>query len=145
VGSIGSVADGPGEDGEVLDQAVNVRLIVLHRDQPLLDLAPGRQENPAVVLEKPVRVAVPVVHAEEAAIVRYRLVGEDHAALGARGDHVRGQSVVVDGSFYTANGALAEAFDPGVRLRRGHLGEHGPGRGHGQRVPVEGADHLIAA
>ena len=138
-------SDGSGEDGEVLDEAVDVRLIVLHRDEPLLDLAPGRQEDPAVVLVEPVRMAVPVVHAEEAAVVRHGLGGEHDAALGTRGDHVGGQAVVVDGFVYAAGGALAEVFDLLVRLCRGHLGEHGPGRGHGQRVPVEGAHHLIAA
>src|SRR6516164_8525566 len=38
------------ERAEVLDEEVHVRLVVLHGDQPLLDLAPGRQEDPAVVL-----------------------------------------------------------------------------------------------
>src|SRR5271169_3973346 len=144
-GSRGCGAYGSGEDGEVLDEAVDVRLVVLHRDEPLLDLAPGRQEDPAVVLVEPVRVTVPVVHAEEAAVVLYGLGGEYHAALGARGDHVRGQPVVLDGLLYAAGGPLAERLDLLVCPGRGHLGEHGPGRGHGQRVPVEGADHLIAA
>src|SRR5467141_3794489 len=89
----GSWSGGPGEDSEVLDQAVDVRLVVLHRDEPLLDLAPRRQENPAVVLVEPVRVTVPVVRAEEAAVVGDRFGGEDHAALGARGDHVRDEAV----------------------------------------------------
>src|SRR6185437_2016337 len=93
----GSWSGGPGEDGEVCDQAVDIRLIVLHRDQPLLDLAPRRQENPAVVLVEPVRVAVPVIHAEEAAVVRDPAVDEHDAALGAGGDHVRGEAVVFDG------------------------------------------------
>src|SRR6478609_4983465 len=95
---------GPGEDGEVLDQAVDIRLIVLHRDQPLLDLAPRRQENPAVVLEEPVRVAVPVVHAEEAAVAGHGVRREHDAALGARSDHVRDETIFVDGVLY-AGGA----------------------------------------
>src|SRR5579884_112718 len=83
--TLGSGTYGLGEFSEVRDQAVDIRLIVLHRDQPLLDLAPRRQENPAVVLVEPVGVAVPVVHAEEAAVVRHRVGGEDDTALGARG------------------------------------------------------------
>src|SRR5690348_12221033 len=142
---LGFWSGGPGEDGEVLDQAVYIRFVMLHRDQPLLDLAPRRQENPAVVLVEPVRVAVPVVHAEEAAIAGHGVRREHDAALGARGDHVRDETVFVYGVLYAGGGALAEALDVLVRLRRRHLGQHGPGRGHGQRVPVERADHLVAA
>src|SRR6185437_15929470 len=142
VSALGSGTYGLGEFSEVRDQAVDIRLIVLHRDQPLLDLAPRRQENPAVVLVEPVRVAVPVVHAEEAAVVRDLLGGKYDAALGAGGDHVRDEAMFVYGVLYACGGALAEALDVHVRLWRGHLGQHGPGRGHGQRVPVEGADHL---
>src|SRR6478736_9829015 len=96
----GCWSGGPGEDGEILDQAVDIRLIVLHRDQPLLDLAPRRQENSAVVLVEPVRVAVPVVHAEEAAVAGDRVGGEHHAALGAGGDHVRDETMFVYGILY---------------------------------------------
>ena len=49
-------ADRSGEDAEVLHEAVDVGLVVLDRDEPLLDLAPGREEDPAVVLIEPVRV-----------------------------------------------------------------------------------------
>src|SRR5260370_12330470 len=78
-------ADGPGEDGEVLDQAVDVGFVVLDRDQPLLDLAPRREEDAAVVLIEPVRVAVPGRHAQETAVAGDRFGGEHHAALGAGG------------------------------------------------------------
>src|SRR5690242_11886414 len=145
VSALGSGTYGLGEFSEVCGQAVDIRLIVLHRDQPLLDLAPRRQENSAVVLVEPVRVAVPVVHAEEAAVVGDRVGGEHHAALGAGGDYVGGEAVVVYRSADARGGALAELFDVLVRLRRGYLGQHGPGRGHGQRVAVERADHLVAA
>src|SRR5215813_1535710 len=121
----GSWSGSPGEDGEVLDKAVDIRLSVLYRDQPLLDLAPRRQENPAVVLVEPVRVAVPVVHAEEAAVAGDRVRREHDAALGARGDHVRHETVVVDGVLDAGRGALAEALDVLVRPRRRHLGQHG--------------------
>src|SRR5690348_5933141 len=47
VSALGSGTYGMGDFSEVRDQAVDIRLIVLHRDQPLLDLAPRRQENPA--------------------------------------------------------------------------------------------------
>src|SRR5947208_1565968 len=105
----GPAAYGPCEVGEVCDEPVDIRLIVLHRDQPLLDLAPRRQENPAVVLVEPVRVAVPVVHAEEAAVVGHCVRCEYHTALGARGDHVRDEAVFGYGALYARGGALAEA------------------------------------
>src|ERR1700748_1433983 len=95
---------GPGEDGEVLDQAVDIRFVMLHGDQPLLDLAPRRQENAAVALVEPVRVAVPVVHAEEAAIAGHGVRREHDAALGARGDHVRDEAVFVYGVLYAGGG-----------------------------------------
>src|SRR5690348_14168148 len=145
VSALGSGTYGLGEFSEVGGQAVDIRLIVLHRDQPLLDLAPRRQENSAVVLVEPVRVAVPVVHAEEAAVVGDRVGGEHHAALGAGGDYVGGEAVVVDRLADARGGALAEPFDVLVRRGGSHLGQHGPGGGHGQGVPVEGADHLVAA
>ena len=91
------------------------------------------------------RVAVPVVHAEEAAVVGDRVGGEHHAALGAGGDYVGGEAVVVYRLADARGGALAEVLDVVVGLRGGHLGQHGPGRGHGQGVAVEGADHLVAA
>src|SRR6185437_12099270 len=120
----GSWSGGPGEDGEVCDETVDICLIVLHGDQPLLDLAPRRQENPAVVLVEPVRVAVPVVHAEEGAVAGHGIRREHDAALGARGDHVRDETVFGYGVLYAGGGALAEALDVLVRLRRRHLGQH---------------------
>src|SRR5690349_11610935 len=145
VAALGSGTYGLGEFSEVRDQAVDIRLIVLHRDQPLLDLAPRRQENSAVVLVEPVRVAVPVVHAEEAAVVGHRVGGEHHAALGAGGDYVGGEAVVAYRLADARGGALAVLLDVLVRRGGSHLGQHGPGGGHGQGVPVEGADHLVAA
>src|SRR5580692_3911099 len=81
-------ADGSSEDGEVLHEAVDVGLVVLDRDQPLLDLAPGREEDPAVVLIEPVRVAVPVVNAEETAVAGDGFGAEYDAAFGAGSDDV---------------------------------------------------------
>ena len=45
---------------------------MLYGDEPLLDFPPGRQEDPAIVLKQPVCVAVPVVNAEETAVVADR-------------------------------------------------------------------------
>src|SRR5580693_8394534 len=134
-----------GEDAEVVDQAVHVGLVVLDRDQPLLDLAPGREEDAAVVLIKPVRVAVPVVNAQETAVAGDRFGGEHHAALGAGGDHVSGQTRGGDGLLDAGLGPEAEFFDVLVGLGSRHLGEHGAGGGHGQRVTVERTHHLVAA
>ena len=71
---------------------------------------------------------------------------EDDAALGARGDHVRGQPVVVSASCSPAAAARARRRSILlVRLRRGHLGTASARvGGHGQRVAVERADHLVA-
>jgi hypothetical protein len=58
-------SDRRAERTEVRHQPVDARCVMLHGDQPLLDLPPRRQEDPAVVLEQPVRVAVPVVDGQE--------------------------------------------------------------------------------
>ena len=139
-----SAGDGRGERPEVGDQQVDVGLVVLDRDEPLLDLAPRRQEHAAVVLEEPVRVAVAVIDTEEAAVVADRLGGEHHAALGPDRDHVGLQPGPGDLPLDAADRALPQRVDPLVRLGGGHLGEHGPAGGHRQRVAVEGADHLVA-
>src|SRR5271170_8057241 len=112
-----------GEGAEVLDQSVNVGPVVLDRDQPLLDLAPGREEDAAIMLVKPVRVTVPVVHAEEAAVAGDRFGREHHAALGARGDHVRGQSRVRDGLLDALGGPPAQLLDLLIGRGRGHLAQ----------------------
>src|SRR5271170_6178583 len=57
------------ERPEVRDKLIDVRFIVLDGDEPLLDLAPRRQEDPAVVLEEPVSVAHRVVDGQELAVV----------------------------------------------------------------------------
>ena len=85
-----------GQDVAVGDEAVDVLVGVLHRHQPLLDLAPGRQERAAVVLHQPVGVAVAPVEPEEVAEVADRVREERDAALGAGGHHPPGQPVPVD-------------------------------------------------
>src|SRR5580698_8120622 len=77
------VTDGRGESSEVRDETLDVGLIVLHRDQPLLDFPPGRQEHSAVVLEEPVRVTERILNAAEAAEIPDRPGREHHAALRA--------------------------------------------------------------
>src|ERR1700733_7762767 len=125
VGSVGSVGSyGSGEDAEVRYEAVDVGFVVLDRDQPLLDLAPWREENAAVVLIEPVRVAVPVVHAQEAAVAGDGLGREHYAAFGAGGDHVGGEIRGCDGLLDSGRGSQAEVFEGLVGLGRGYLGEH---------------------
>ena len=80
--------DGVREPGEVRDEPVDVGVGVLHREQPLLDLAPGRQEDAAVVLDEPVRLPEPVVDAEEVAVLADALALERDAALRADADDV---------------------------------------------------------
>src|SRR5260370_27728620 len=77
------------EDSEVIGKAGDVGLVVLDRDQPLLHLPPGRQEDPSVVLEQPVRLAAGVVDAEEPAEIADRLGGEHHASPRAAGQPLR--------------------------------------------------------
>src|SRR3954468_15844189 len=62
-----------GQASEVRDEPVDIGVGVLHRDQPLLDLAPRRQEDAAVVLDQPVRVAELGVDLEKAAVVAHGL------------------------------------------------------------------------
>src|SRR5216683_1038157 len=117
---------------------------MLYRDQPLLDLAPGWQEDAPVVLEKPVGVAVAVIDAEEAAVVADRLGREHDAALGPDRHHVGIQPGPGDLPLDAADRALPQRVDPLVGLGCGYLGEHGPAGGHRERVAVERADHLVA-
>ena len=73
---------------DVGDEPVHVLGGVLDREQPLLDLAPRREEDAAVVLDQPVRLAVPAVDLQELAEVLGRLGQERDAALGACGRHM---------------------------------------------------------
>src|ERR1035441_7704373 len=57
--------DRGGKGGKIRHELVNIVRIVLNRDQPLLDLAPWRQEDAAVVLEQPVGIDVRIVDAEK--------------------------------------------------------------------------------
>ena len=72
---IGSGNVGAHEVGEPLDVAhepVDVGLVVLDGEQPLLHLAPWRQEDAAVVLNQPVQVAEPLVDVQEVPVVASR-------------------------------------------------------------------------
>src|SRR6202042_1149509 len=104
-------AERGGEPGKVVGEPGDVRLVVLHRDQPLLDLSPGRQEDPAIVLVEPVRVAVGIVDAEEAAEVADRFGGEHHAALGADRYHLSVQAVPVDLRLQAGDRLLPQRLD----------------------------------
>ena len=73
MGKIRSRRYSVGEHTEIRDQTIDVGLIVLNRDEPLLGLAPGRKKDAAVVLEQPVGVAVPVVDGQVVAVVADRL------------------------------------------------------------------------
>src|SRR5579884_3330530 len=83
-----SAGDRGREAGEVADEPVDVGLVVLDGQQPLLHLPPRRQEHPAVVLDEPVQLVQPVVDAEEVTVFAHRLVPEGDAPLGAHRDHV---------------------------------------------------------
>ena len=76
-----------------MNKPVNIGCVVLHRDQPLLALAPRREEDAAVVLIEPVRVTIGIVDAQEVTEIADRLRGEYHSALGARGHDVRAEPV----------------------------------------------------
>ena len=87
--------------------------VVLHGEQPLLDLAPRRQEDAAVVLHQPVQVAEPVVDVEEVAVgcAPGRSRKRD-AALGADRDDVPRQPGA-------RRGPPADAVDqPAAQARR---------------------------
>src|ERR1035441_1397763 len=104
----GLLADRSSEIGEIGDEPIDIRVIMLHGDQPLLGLAPRRQEYPAVVLQQPVRVTVGVVDVQEAAEIADRLGGEDHAALGPDRDNMRLQPVAADLPLQASDRPLAQ-------------------------------------
>jgi len=87
---------GPSETLEVADEAVDVGAVVLDRDEPLLGLAPGREEDATVVLDQPMGVVVPVVDLEEVAVVMYRLNREGDATLRPDRDDVSRQPCLDD-------------------------------------------------
>ena len=78
---------------DITVKAIYITLVMLDRDQPLLGLAPRRQEDAAVVLEQPVRVAVGVVDSQEVTEVADRRAAEDDAALRADRDDAGVQPV----------------------------------------------------
>jgi hypothetical protein len=118
---------------------------VLDRHQPLLDLAPRRQEDPAVVLHEPVGVPVAAVERPEVPEVPDPGGQERHASLRAGRHDVPLLAVPVDDVLETVAHADPQSLEVGVRLVGQHLREHRTGRGHGQRVAVERADLLVVA
>ena len=88
-----------GEPGEVGREPVDIVAVVLNRQQPLLHLAPWREEHAAIVLHQPVQVAESGVDLEEVAEVADRVAAERHAALGADGHHVPAEAVPGDDGF----------------------------------------------
>src|ERR1700739_2942065 len=81
---------------EVADEPVDIGLVVLDRHQPLLDLAPRRQEDAAIVLKEPMRVAVGIPDGEEVTEVAHRPGRKHHAPLGAYRHDPRVQVVLRD-------------------------------------------------
>ena len=97
------------------DEPVDVLVGVLHRHQPLLDLAPRRQEGAAVVLHQPVGVAVAAVEGEEVTEVVHLVGQERDAALRSGRDHPPRQPVLVDHALQPGLHARAQVLDVGVR------------------------------
>ena len=135
-----------GEVVAVGHEPVDVLVGVLHRDQPLLDLAPGRQEGAPVVLDQPVRVAVAAVEGRGSRGSCGSARGRNDrqplapAVTTRHGSRCRSMTLLEP-----AGHPVAQPVEVGVRRGREHLGEHRPGRGHRERVAVEGADLLVAA
>src|SRR6266536_1310429 len=144
-GSSGSSPQGLGKIAKIPYKHVDVRLVMLHRDQPLLDLPPGRQEDAAVVLEEPVRMAVGVLDAEEAAEVAHGLGGKDDAALRADRDDLGVEPGTADLAGESAGRSAAQGVYPLIGLRGGHLKEHGAAGGHRQGVSVKRPYHFVSA
>src|SRR6478609_3202562 len=69
--------------GEVRGEPVDIGLVVLNGQQPLLHLAPRRQEHTAIVLHQPMQVAQSIVDLKEIAEIVNRLAVERHTALGS--------------------------------------------------------------
>ena len=132
---------------DVGDEPVDVLVGVLDRHQPLLDLAPRRQEDAAVVLHQPVRLAVPAVDARGSRGSSW--IGsrqERDAALGPGGDTCQGRPCSLDRRPRCPVAHPVAQRGRGARTpRRQHLGERRLGRRHRERVAVERADLLVAA
>ena len=84
------------------------------RGQPLLDLAPRRQERAAVVLDQPVGVTVAAVERAEVAEVADPVGHEGHAALGAGGHDDPRRVVAVDDALEPVAHPVAQAVEVGV-------------------------------
>src|SRR5690349_10182758 len=86
----------PGETREVRGETIGIVAVVLHAQQPLLHLAPRREKDTAIVLDQPVQMAQSGVDRQEIPELAHSLLPERHAALGADGHHVPGETVPVD-------------------------------------------------
>ena len=79
-------------------EPVDVVAIVLHGQEPLLNLPPWREEHTAIVLHQPVQLAVSGVDLQEVTELAHRVTPKRHAPLGpdrhdvpvvaVAGDHV---------------------------------------------------------
>src|SRR6201991_1432930 len=76
----GGARDRCGEPAEVRGESVDIVLVVLNRQQPLLHLPPWREEYTAIVLHQPVQVAESGVDFQEIAELADPLGAEGHAA-----------------------------------------------------------------
>src|SRR5689334_15106257 len=77
-----------GEPGEVAREAVDVGIVVLDGQQPLLHLSPRRKEDAAVVLHEPVCLAEAPVDKEEVAIFAHPPGPERDATLRTHADEM---------------------------------------------------------
>ncbi len=91
-----SGATAVGEPGEVGGEPVDIVLVVLNRQQPLLHLPPWREKHTAIVLHEPVQVAQSGVDLQEVAELADPVAAERHAALGADGHDVPAEAVLGD-------------------------------------------------
>src|SRR3954469_24058906 len=140
---VGPSTDRGSEPVEVCGEPVDVRVIVLHRQQPLLHLPPRRQKYATVVLDEPVRVAQAVVDAEEVTVFPHRFGAEGDATLGTDAHDVPGEATAGDDGGERIAQPGCEAVEVRVGLPGEHLREHGAGCGHRKRIAVERSDLLV--
>src|ERR1700754_2610824 len=81
----GGPRDHLSEPAEIRGESVDIVLVVLNRQQPLLHLPPWREKYTAIVLHEPVQVAESGINFKEVPKFADPFTPERHAALGADG------------------------------------------------------------
>src|ERR1041384_1238127 len=124
---------------------IHIFLCMLHRQQPLLALAPRRQKHPAIVLHQPRRIRVATVQPLNLLIIARHPLGVGDLPLRPHRHHLRREPVPRHDLPRPFLHAAPQPVEVRVRFRCHHLGEHRPRRRHRQRIAVHRPHLLVAA